>query len=1165
MNILAGILIVSLYEVSKKLFDKGFDAAWEPVGDSLKVRFAKWAGTDEESKRKAAFAALTQVAVERTIAKANDRTQAQRILELLLGLADKKVAEALAHEAGKLMLISDQPDVDQMVVAASKHLRLEVALKGGDLPAPEVMAVTFTDFLAQLRGLLLDKQLDLGQKEIILQLRKIVGQLQPDLPDLAALERDYLTKMVEKHELLTMQGISPKVQNKTIGIKMENVFIPLKARDDDVYRERPKVLRRIKEWLVKRGDFTLEQLEEVKETVLVEHIQDKGAMETLYAEFNPRFRNYLDHIFESQEIVDVGQTEQRQPDIVVAMDSIFSHSKVVIQGDPGSGKSTLTRFLCWKAANTYYSLDDGEESKLPVRIRAIEFGDDLEKGKVTSLEDYLLRDGGRFAPLIDYHLISGKVVVMIDGLDEVQEVKLRQRVKEETDDFFADPIFNENQAVITTRIVGYERSGLTGSFRHFTLNELDETQITTFVGNWYRAIYEEMPDTLDVEQEQGQLLDSIFQTPSILRMARNPLLLTIIALIKWQGRTLPDQRVLLYDVATQTLIRSWPLTQRYVELDELFIREWLAPVALHIFKDSTTDLIDEFTLEELLVESMQRLKSLPELEAKSKSRELLESVTQHSGVLLPRGTDIDGRNLYGFLHQTFAEYFTAFYMAGLWEDGELQLADYAHKPYWQEVLMLMAGHLGIQRRAKAGKFIKALRNLRSTEFENVIHQDLLLACTILSDGVPAGPGDFIETLLRDLLLVYRDSKISFLIRDVEFVLEKFLATEYRSSLARIIEGLAFANLKLVKLLDYIDLLKTKDLINSLINSKSFAIRLQAMRWLETQAAGRVFDTMVDLLEDEAEIMQLRAARWLGASADKRGVDTMLNLLEAESEDVRLRAASWLADRDDGHGEETIVALLEAESDNVRWQAARWLADREDGRGVDTMVDLLEAESEDVQFDAARWLADRDDGRGDDTMVALLKAESADVRLQVAKWLEVRDERREGDSMASLLQDESEYVRLEAAFWLLERDDGRGDDALMALLESKSDNVRLAATILLAERDDRLDVDTKVASLQDGDEIGRLAAAVWLAERDDRRGLETIFALLEADTEIVQWVAASWLAVQDKYQILNQRSAPFKMLLSNTNKIDYNFSLGQSTVSSLADFAYYIAQSYLRQE
>ena len=98
---------------------------------------------------------------------------------------------------------------------------------------------------------------------------------------------------------------------------------------------------------------------------------------------------------------------------------------------------------------------------------------------------------------------------MIDGLDEVGIPALRARVKERVDDFVADPVFANNQMLITTRIVGYERSGLIGRFPHFVLDELTIARSQSFVKSWYQAIHREMPATINIEMEQRQLLEAV--------------------------------------------------------------------------------------------------------------------------------------------------------------------------------------------------------------------------------------------------------------------------------------------------------------------------------------------------------------------------------------------------------------------------------------------------------------------------------------------------------------------------------------------------------------------------------------------------------------------------------------------------------------------------------
>src|SRR3989442_1445750 len=551
----------------------------------------------------------------------------------------------------------------------------------------------------------------MGFSEVVALLREIRTALSTPEPDLDGLRREYCSKIAEKYDIIPMQGISPKIQNRAIGMRMEDIFIPLKANTD---WHAPLYLSDLRNDLVITVTDTSQHYSTSADIVPAKLFSGRSELPDVI--FNKSLTYMRRAASEHFTASDIG------------IDRLLRWPRIVVRGDPGSGKSTLTRYIAWALAKNRTELIGQELSgRVPILIRSIDFGEALEQGKVQSLEEYLAEERGRFASVIKQAIASGNSIVLIDGLDEVSKLALRMRVKERVEDFIADPVFAQNHIVITTRIVGYERSGLTGRFHHFTITELDDDQIREFITRWYGAIQREIRGTMSYESESGQLIDAIKGNDSIRRMARNPLLLTIIALIKWQGRALPEQRVLLYDAAAQTLIRSWPLTQRRVEFDELFIREWLAPVALHILADRTGDLIDEYSLMAELSETMRRLKSMTEIQAKTASREMLDSISEHSRFLLPRGTDADGRNLYGFLHQTVAEYLAAYYMAGRWEDGELNLAQYAHDPYWREVCLLMAGYLGTQRRAKAGKFIEAVRSLNSSAYEHVVHRDLLLA------------------------------------------------------------------------------------------------------------------------------------------------------------------------------------------------------------------------------------------------------------------------------------------------------------------------------------------------------------------------------------------------------------------------------------------------------
>ena len=53
------------------------------------------------------------------------------------------------------------------------------------------------------------------------------------------------------------------------------------------------------------------------------------------------------------------------------------------------------------------------------------------------------------------------------------------------------------------------------------------------------------------------LIEALDANPGVANLASNPLLLTILALIKRQGVSLPNRRVELYELYLKTLISAW--------------------------------------------------------------------------------------------------------------------------------------------------------------------------------------------------------------------------------------------------------------------------------------------------------------------------------------------------------------------------------------------------------------------------------------------------------------------------------------------------------------------------------------------------------------------------------------------------------------------------------
>lgn len=121
-----------------------------------------------------------------------------------------------------------------------------------------------------------------------------------------------------------------------------------------------------------------------------------------------------------------------------------------------------------------------------------------------------------------------------------------------------------NRFVVTSRIAGYRSAPLGGPFAHYTVREMDDLQIHSFLELWCPAIEaaqtpELSPEALRAraQQEIDGILEAVQATPGVRALAANPLLLTTLALIHRTGAKLPQKRIELYKIAADTLARTW--------------------------------------------------------------------------------------------------------------------------------------------------------------------------------------------------------------------------------------------------------------------------------------------------------------------------------------------------------------------------------------------------------------------------------------------------------------------------------------------------------------------------------------------------------------------------------------------------------------------------------
>ncbi len=191
-----------------------------------------------------------------------------------------------------------------------------------------------------------------------------------------------------------------------------------------------------------------------------------------------------------EEVESVGE---RLSEPLPVVDLLREHSGLVILGDPGAGKTTFLKYVALLLA-----LGRGEEvglpGRLPVLVPLSAYANALAKADIP-LKRFICsyfsdRDiEGPFEPLLESVLAGGRVLLLLDGLDEVRAVEQRKLVVDKVIDFFAAQRKAGNRFVLTSRIVGYRdvRPSAEG-LGECTLLDFDLEETELFVGKWTAAV-----------------------------------------------------------------------------------------------------------------------------------------------------------------------------------------------------------------------------------------------------------------------------------------------------------------------------------------------------------------------------------------------------------------------------------------------------------------------------------------------------------------------------------------------------------------------------------------------------------------------------------------------------------------------------------------------------
>lgn len=389
-----------------------------------------------------------------------------------------------------------------------------------------------------------------------------------------------------------------------------------------------------------------------------------------------------------------------------AVDFIFliqQHAGLVVLGDPGSGKTTLLRYLALQLALGHEQAL-GLSGRLPFLLPLSAYANALAQQDIP-LDRFIVgyyRNLGIDLPiesLVDAALDQGRAVLLLDGLDEIQEPALQHLAVDRVIDFFTFHRKKGNKFVITSRIVGYKAIRPSAAdLVECTIVDFDDVDIERFLEHLItmvnRARSGDTPAAIQqAAQEKAALLSSVRSNVGVRQLASNPLLLTIMTIIYLQGGRLPQRRIQLYEISVHTLLEQWNMARSLGRppgpgIDTTVAEEVLSHLALWMLENRPVGLVAEGDLFQTLRNTFTKL---GREDTDRDIREFLSVVREHAGLFVERGP-----GMFGFIHIVYEEYFASVAMIQQPINKIIDLiVSHVGDPRWNEPILLAISHLGI--------------------------------------------------------------------------------------------------------------------------------------------------------------------------------------------------------------------------------------------------------------------------------------------------------------------------------------------------------------------------------------------------------------------------------------------------------------------------------------
>nr|WP_176947330.1 SIR2 family protein [Pseudomonas benzenivorans] len=348
-----------------------------------------------------------------------------------------------------------------------------------------------------------------------------------------------------------------------------------------------------------------------------------------------------------------------------AFGDIFKDNQhIALLALPGGGKTLLLKRLAAAYADPErraLSNDDLPELDVtPILLKCREWREQIKLPIAKILKNIPDILGSEtlsgFGEAIKPLLKNGKILLLVDGLDEIHADADREIFVDNLRKFIDE--YPKIRAVITSREAGFNLIAprISEFCSKWKLAPLRTAEIVGLCTLWHQLM---LSNDQEATNEARQFSDRITSNGSLSRLAENPLLLTMLLVVKHGAGRLPPDRVSLYERAVEVLLDTWNIKGH----DALSLKEaipQLAYIAFELMKSGKQTATEKELLG--ILEEARELVPQIKLYARDTPYDFLKRVELRSSLLVEAGHQLESNKtvpFYQFRHLTFQEYLAA--------------------------------------------------------------------------------------------------------------------------------------------------------------------------------------------------------------------------------------------------------------------------------------------------------------------------------------------------------------------------------------------------------------------------------------------------------------------------------------------------------------------------